>query len=131
MSPTPEPTGGPLDRAAGVDLGEVTPDRAVGTLPVAGNTQPYGLLHGGASALLAEALALAAARAHAGGAAAARVVELSASHHAAARAGTVTGTASAVRRGRTLATYAVAVTDDAGRRLCTARVTCALGPPPA
>lgn len=39
-----------------ITLAEASPERVVGSMPVEGNTQPYGLLHGGASCMLAEAL---------------------------------------------------------------------------
>ena len=47
---------GGLNDKLGVELVEVTPERIVATMPVEGNTQPYGLLHGGASVVLAETL---------------------------------------------------------------------------
>ena len=43
-----------LTERLGIKLTEWSPDRVVGTMPVAGNRQPYGLLHGGANAALAE-----------------------------------------------------------------------------
>lgn len=120
------PTHDTLLHRMGIELGHVDADGATATMPVAGNTQPYGLLHGGASAALAETLGSLAATAHAGPGRAAVGVELNATHHRSARAGTVTGTARALHRGRSLATYEVVVEDDAGRRLCTARLTCML-----
>jgi len=59
-------TRGTLIERMGIELLEVAADRAVATMPVAGNTQPYGLLHGGASAVLAETLGSCAAMVHAG-----------------------------------------------------------------
>ena len=100
-------------------------------MPVEGNTQPAGLLHGGASVVLAETLGSIGAALHAGPGGSAVGVEVSASHHAAAREGTVTGTATAVHLGRTLATYEVVVADESGRRLATARLTCVLRRAPA
>jgi acyl-coenzyme A thioesterase PaaI-like protein len=47
----------PIHERLGIVVTEAAPDRVVGTLPVAGNTQPSGLLHGGASCVLAESLA--------------------------------------------------------------------------
>jgi len=103
-----------------------SPDRVVGTMPVAGNTQPYGLLHGGASAVLAETLGSVAAGLHAAPDRYPVGIELSCAHHKSAKSGIVTGTATALTRGRTLATYAVSVTDETGALLCTARLTCLL-----
>jgi uncharacterized protein (TIGR00369 family) len=119
----------------GITVTEVAPGRVAGTLPVAGNRQPYGLLHGGASCVLAETLASIAAALHAGPARAAVGVDLNATHHRAVRDGLVTGVCTPLHEGRTLATYEVVLTDDLGRRVCTARLTCVLrerppgGPP--
>ena len=125
------PYPGTLIERMGIDLTEVSASRATGTMPVAGNTQPYGLLHGGASAALAETLGSLAAAAHAGPGRAAVGIELNATHHRSARDGIVTGTARALHRGRSLATYEVVVEDEDGRRLCTARLTCMLMDAPA
>ncbi len=119
----PDVTGSLLERM-GIEMTEVSATRAVGTMPVEGNTQPFGLLHGGASAVLAETLGSYAAKAHAGPGRAAVGIELNATHHRSARAGTVTGVATALHLGRTLASYEIVVSDDAGRRVCTARLTC-------
>ncbi|MCR6494749.1 PaaI family thioesterase [Cellulomonas sp. P24] len=128
-SPTsPDTTSVPVrlvDRL-GIHLVEVSAQRAVGTMPVEGNTQPYGLLHGGATAALAETLGSYAAAAHAGPGRHAVGIELSATHHRSARAGIVTGTATAIHLGRSTATYEIVVLDPESRRLCTARLTCML-----
>lgn len=108
----------------GIELTEATPERTVGTMPVAGNTQPAGLLHGGASVVLAETLGSFAAQLHAGPDRLVVGIEINATHHAGARAGIVTGVATAIHRGRTTASYEIVVTDESGRRICTARVTC-------
>lgn len=129
-SVVPSTSGTLLDRL-GIEVTHLDADGATGTMPVAGNTQPYGLLHGGASAALAETLGSLAAHVHAGPGRAAVGVELNATHHRSARQGTVTGTARAVHRGRSLATYEVVVEDREGRRLCTARLTCMLIDAPA
>ncbi|ROS30517.1 PaaI family thioesterase [Cellulomonas sp. PhB150] len=118
------PAAGTLIERMGIEITEVTRERAVGTMPVAGNIQPYGLLHGGASGVLAETLGSYAAQVHAGPGRAAVGIELSATHHRSARSGIVTGTATALHLGRTLATYQVVVEDADGRRICTARLTC-------
>lgn len=111
----------------GMTLDEVGADRTVGRMPVAGNTQPFGLLHGGASAALAETLGSYAANVHAEQFGRRAVgIELSATHHRSATDGEVIGTATAVHRGRSLATYEVVVEDPRGRRVCTARLTCML-----
>ena len=117
--------GGLADRM-GIELTEAGPRRTAGTMPVQGNTQPYGLLHGGASVVLAETLGSIAAAVHAGPGRIAVGIEINASHHRSARAGTVTGVATAAHLGRSLATYDVLIQDEEGRRVCTARITCAL-----
>ena len=117
---------GTLIERMGIVVTEASPQRTVATMPVDGNTQPYGLLHGGASAVLAETLGSIAAMAHAGEGRAAVGIELNATHHRSARSGVVTGTATALHLGRTLATYQVVVEDDGGRLVCTARLTCML-----
>ncbi|HWS37202.1 MAG TPA: hotdog fold thioesterase [Actinoplanes sp.] len=112
----------------GIEITEATADRVVGIMPVEGNTQPYGLLHGGASCVLAETLGSVGAVLH--GRTVDRPfavgVDINATHHKAARSGLVTGVATPVHRGRTVATYEVVLTDEAGDRVCTARITCLL-----
>ncbi len=115
--------GGLVERL-GIELLEASPTRVVGTMPVAGNTQPYGLLHGGASVALAETLGSYAAALHAGEGRQAVGVEVNASHHRGVREGLVTGTATAVHLGSTTATYDIVVEDSSARRVCTARLTC-------
>ncbi|CAL8971897.1 Putative esterase [Propionicimonas sp. T2.31MG-18] len=113
----------PLDEKLGVELLEVTPNRAVGRAPVAGNTQPFGLWHGGASCVLAEGLASLAAAAEVGPRGAVTGVDINATHLRPAREGWVTGVATAIRIGGTLATYDISLTDDAGEQVCAARIT--------
>ncbi|MBM6399482.1 hotdog fold thioesterase [Phycicoccus sonneratiae] len=108
----------------GIEVVEATPERLVATMPVAGNTQPYGLLHGGASVVLAETLGSIGAALHAGEGKAVVGLDINATHHRAARSGLVTGTARPLSLGRTLACYEVVVTDEEGRRICTSRITC-------
>lgn len=115
---------GTLSDRMGIEFLEASPDRVVGRMPVAGNTQPYGLLHGGASVVLAETLGSVAAAMHAGEGRIAVGLDINATHHRGARSGLVTGTATALSRGSTLASYEVVITDEDGRRLCTSRITC-------
>jgi uncharacterized protein (TIGR00369 family) len=119
---------GDLNDKMGVQLLEVTAERVVGTMPVKGNTQPYGLLHGGASVVLAESLGSVGSAMHAYPDRIAVGVDINATHHRSARDGVVTGTATAVHLGRSSACYEVVITDEQGRRLCTSRITCALVP---
>ncbi|NYI85618.1 uncharacterized protein (TIGR00369 family) [Saccharopolyspora hordei] len=110
----------------GIEYVTLEPDRVVGTMPVAGNRQPYGLLHGGANAALAETLGSVAAALGAGAGRVAVGLELSCTHHRAVTEGRVTGVATPVHRGRSTATYEIAITDEQDRRTCTARLTCVL-----
>jgi uncharacterized protein (TIGR00369 family) len=115
-----------LTTRMGIELTEITAERVVATMPVAGNTQPYGLLHGGASVVLAETLGSVGAAVHAGPGRIAVGIEINATHHRAATSGIVTGVATPVHVGQTLATFEVIVTDGDARRICTSRITCLL-----
>ena len=117
-----------LDTRMGLEITELTPDRVVGSMPVEGNTQPYGLWHGGASCVLAETLASIGSFAHAQPGGRAVGVDINATHHRPVRTGRVTGVATALRLGRRVTSYEVVLTDDAERRVCTARVTCQVVP---
>jgi len=117
---------GALNERMGVELVEASADRVVATMPVEGNTQPYGLLHGGASVVLAETLGSIGSAIHAGPDRLSVGVDINATHHRAARSGTVTGVATPVHLGRSMATYEVVISDEEGRRVCTARITCTL-----
>src|SRR4051794_33437259 len=119
---------GTLIETMGIAVTEASADRVVATMPVAGNTQPYGLLHGGASCVLAETLGSIATALHAGPDNLVFGVEINASHHRSASDGTVTGVALPLHRGRTMATYEIEITDEQDRRLCTSRITCAIRP---
>jgi uncharacterized protein (TIGR00369 family) len=119
---------GAMGERMGIQILEASAERVVGTMPVEGNTQPYGLLHGGASCVLAETLGSVGAVMH--GQSVDRPfgvgVDINATHHKGARSGLVTGVATPVHRGRTMATYEVVITDEQGERVCTARITCLL-----
>ncbi len=115
-----------LDAKMGMVLEEVTPTRAVGRYPVEGNTQPFGLWHGGASCVVAETLASLAAAAEVGPKGQIAGVDINATHLLPVRSGWITGVATALRIGGTLATYDVALTDDEGRQVCAARITVTL-----
>lgn len=115
-----------LPARMGVEFLEIGAERVVARMPVAGNTQPYGLLHGGASCVLAETIGSTGAALHAGPGRIAVGIEINATHHRSATSGYVTGVATRIHGGRTLATYDIEITDDEGRRVCTARLTCML-----
>ncbi|MEV7339752.1 hotdog fold thioesterase [Streptomyces sp. NPDC093544] len=117
---------GHLGTRMGVQLIEASAERVVATMPVEGNTQPYGLLHGGASAVLAETIGSVGAMLHGGSSKIAVGVDLNCTHHRGVRSGLVTGVATPVHRGRSSATYEIVITDEADKRVCTARLTCML-----
>jgi 1,4-dihydroxy-2-naphthoyl-CoA hydrolase len=108
----------------GIEITEWTTDRVVGTMPVKGNVQPYGLLHGGASAALAETIGSVNAALNAGRDRVTLGVELSCTHHRAVRDGMVTGVATPIHLGRSVITVEIVITDEQGRRTCTSRLTC-------
>ncbi len=115
-----------LPTRMGIKILEASAQRVVGTMPVAGNTQPYGLLHGGASCVLAETLGSLGSVMHAGLDRVAVGIEINATHHRGAARGDVTGVATLLHGGRTLTTYEIVITDEQGRRVCTCRLTCLL-----
>jgi 1,4-dihydroxy-2-naphthoyl-CoA hydrolase len=115
---------GTLADRMGITILSASAARVVATMPVDGNTQPHGLLHGGASCVLAETIGSLGATLHAGGDRVVVGIEISATHHRAAREGEVTAVANLVHGGQTLATYDIVVTDAAGHRVCTCRLTC-------
>ncbi len=117
---------GELAESMGIELLEASSDRLVARMPVAGNRQPFGLLHGGASVVLAESVGSIAANLHAGPERVAVGIEISATHHRSATSGHVTATATALSLGRTLATYEIVIVDDEDKRVCTSRLTCLL-----
>ncbi|WP_116245348.1 PaaI family thioesterase [Nocardiopsis sp. FIRDI 009] len=118
---------GALAERMGIELTEASAERVVGRMPVEGNQQPFGLLHGGASAVLAESLGSVGSTIHAAQFGRVAVgIEINATHHRAASEGHVTGVATPVHLGRTLATWDITITDDQGKKVCTSRLTCML-----
>src|ERR1700759_4035394 len=91
----------------GITISDASAERVTGSMPVTGNTQPYGLLHGGASCVLAETLGSVGAvmPGQSVGRPFAVGVDINATHHKASRTGLVTGVATPVHRGRSSATY--------------------------
>lgn len=114
---------GELAEKMGFEVLELSAERSVATMPVEGNRQPVGILHGGAHVVLAESLGSMAASIHAGPGRIAMGIELNASHSRSIHTGTVTGTCTAIHLGRTLTTHEIVLTDEQGRRLSTVRIT--------
>jgi 1,4-dihydroxy-2-naphthoyl-CoA hydrolase len=108
----------------GVELVELGLDEVVGTMPVAGNRQPFGLLHGGANAVLAETLGSTLSALHALPDRFPVGLELACTHHRSATEGVVTGVARPIHVGRSTSTTEIVITDAEGRRTCTAKLTC-------
>lgn len=117
---------GALADSMGIEFTEATPERYVATMPVTGNTQPYGILHGGASVVLAETVGSAMSMALAGPDRAAVGMTINATHHRPASSGVVTGTATVIAHGRTTAATEIVITDERGRRVCTATLLATL-----
>ena len=117
------PLHGELAERMGLVITRYHPESVVATMPVDGNRQPFGLLHGGANGVLAESVGsmhaalLGQGRSGVG-------IELSCSHLRPAVDGLVTATSVPVSVGRTLATFAIEIVDDGGRPTCAARLTC-------
>ncbi|MFJ9552695.1 PaaI family thioesterase [Nocardiopsis sp. NPDC101807] len=118
---------GGLGETMGIEVTEASAERVVGRMPVEGNVQPFGLLHGGASCVLAESLGSIGSTIHAHQFGRIAVgIEINATHHRSATSGHVTGVATPVHLGRTLATWDITITDDRDRKVCTSRLTCML-----
>jgi len=115
---------GALDKKMGIEILEASPTRLVGRMPVEGNTQPIGLLHGGANVVLAESLGSIGTQLHAGPDRKIVGVDINATHHKSAMSGFVTGVATAISLGKTMCSYEIVITNEAGMRTCTARITC-------
>ncbi|HLM04963.1 MAG TPA: PaaI family thioesterase [Blastococcus sp.] len=114
----------PLDEKLGIAITDFDPDRMVATMPVAGNEQPFGLLHGGATCALMETIGSWAGALHAGPGKQVVGIELNVSYLRGATSGVVTAVCTPVRRGRTLTTFLIEVTDESGRPTAAGRLTC-------
>lgn len=118
---------GALAESMGIEILAASRDEVVARMPVDGNTQPYGLLHGGASVVLAETVGSIGSALHAKDLGKIAVgLDINATHHRAARSGSVTATARPVSRGSSVACFDVTIVDDEGERTCTSRITCIL-----
>lgn len=115
--------GGALCVSMGIEFLELSAAHSVARMPVEGNTQVIGLLHGGAHVVLGESLGSISSAIHAGAGRYAVGIEINATHSRSITSGWVTGTCAALSLGRTLATHEIVVTDDEGRRLSTVRMT--------
>ncbi|MDT3343962.1 PaaI family thioesterase [Microbacterium aquilitoris] len=114
---------GALAEKMGMEFTEFSPERAVARMPVAGNTQPVGLLHGGAYVVLGESLGSMHANLHAGPGRLAVGIDINATHTRSATEGWVTGVCTPLHLGRSLTVHEIVVSDDQGRRCSTVRIT--------
>jgi 1,4-dihydroxy-2-naphthoyl-CoA hydrolase len=114
---------GELAEKMGIVFYKLTADHSVATMPVEGNRQPYGILHGGAHVVLAESLGSFSANVHAGAGRVAMGIEVNASHSRSAMTGTIVGVCTAISLGKTLTVHEIAISDAEGRRLSTVRIT--------
>lgn len=118
---------GALNERMGIKFISASREALVATMPVEGNTQPMGILHGGASGVIAETVGSVGSAIHAMQFELIPVgVELSCTHHRSASEGMITATGIPITLGKTLASWEIVLTDDAGRRTCTSRLTCFL-----
>ena len=115
--------GGPLSNKMGIEFDILGADYSVARMPVEGNTQVVGILHGGAHVVLGESLGSLSSAVHGGPDHIAVGIEINASHSKSVDSGWVTGTCRAISLGRTLCTHEIEITDEAGNRLSTVRMT--------
>jgi 1,4-dihydroxy-2-naphthoyl-CoA hydrolase len=114
---------GALAEKMGIKLLELSAERAVATMPVEGNTQPLGVLHGGAHVVLGESLGSFAANVWAYPDKFAVGIEVNASHSRSVTSGTVTAVCTAINLGKTLTVHEISISDEAGKLLSTVRIT--------
>jgi 1,4-dihydroxy-2-naphthoyl-CoA hydrolase len=118
-----ETGGGELTVKMGVEYLELSAEHSVARMPVQGNRQVVGILHGGAHVVLGESLGSISSAIHAGPGRMAMGIEINATHSRSISSGWVTATCEALVLGRTLATHEIVIRDDEGRRLSTVRMT--------
>ncbi|MFZ9087384.1 MAG: hotdog fold thioesterase [Pontimonas sp.] len=123
MSRLIDTRGGQLVQRMGIEFQKLTAEESIATMPVEGNRQVIGLLHGGAHVVLGESLGSLSSAIHAGPGRIAVGIEINATHSRAVSDGIVTGTCRALVLGRTLCTHEIVMTDEQGRRLSTVRMT--------
>lgn len=115
--------GGELTRKLGIELLEISATKSVARMPVEGNRQVVGILHGGAHVVLGETLGSMSAAVHAGPGRYVVGIDINATHTKSVSSGWVTGTCTAISLGRTICVHEVVMTNDAGQRLSTVRIT--------
>ena len=123
MADAVPPFAGTLIERLGIEIVQAGPDRVVARMPVDGNTQPYGLLHGGATASLCETVASFGTALAAGPGRLVVGVELNVNHLRAVRGGSVTATGLPLHIGRSTAVWDMKVHDDKGNLVAVSRLT--------
>jgi uncharacterized protein (TIGR00369 family) len=113
----------------GLEWLEIGPERIVARIPVESNTQPYGLLHGGATAALCETIGSYGAAVVAGPESLPVGIELNVNHIRSVREGYVTATGMPLHSGRRTSVWDMQVRDDDGRLVAVARLTLAFAGP--
>lgn len=114
---------GELADTMGIEVLEYTVERTVARMPVVGNRQSVGYMHGGAYVVLGESLGSIAANLHAGPGKLAVGVDINATHIRSAKSGYVTGVCTPVHLGRSMAVHEIVITDEDGRTCSTVRIT--------
>ena len=117
---------GALAERMGIEILEATTDRIVARMPVEGNTQPYGLLHGGASVVLAETLGSVAGYLCSEGEQKVVGLEVNANHIRSVRSGRVRGVCRALHVGSRHQVWQIDISDEQGRLCCSSRLTTAV-----
>ncbi|WP_394279963.1 PaaI family thioesterase [Microbacterium sp.] len=114
---------GALADKMGIEWVEFTPERCIARMPVEGNTQPVGLLHGGAYVVIGETMGSMHANYHAGPGRLAVGIDINATHTRSATEGWVTAVCTPIHLGRSLTVHEIAISDEQGRRCSTVRIT--------
>jgi uncharacterized protein (TIGR00369 family) len=115
--------GGELTTKMGIEYIEISAERTIARMPVEGNRQVVGILHGGAHVVLGESLGSIAAAVHAGPGRYAVGIDVNATHTRSIAEGWVTGTCTAISLGKSICVHEIVMTDDDGNRLSTVRIT--------
>lgn len=118
-----ETRGGELAQKMGIELIQLGADLSIARMPVEGNRQVVGLLHGGAHVVLAESLGSMSSAVHAGPEKIAVGIEINATHSRSVTEGWVEATCEALVLGKTLTTHQITIRDEGGHRLSTVRMT--------
>lgn len=113
----------PLAEKMGLRYIELTPERSVAVMPVSGNEQNAGLLHGGAYCVIGETLGSIAANIYAGEGRFAVGIDINATHTGSAVDGWVTATCTAIQLGNTVCVHEIVIEDATGHRCSTVRIT--------